>query len=482
MYKRNRQEWSKHLDFIILEELCLQAAFILASYARDRIFPYSRSIYRDLGIVLMLLDIVVLVFINTMHNVLKRGYLVEFIKTLRQCVVVFALANIYMFAVQRGGEYSRKALFVMLILHIVFSYVVRVAWKKIVLRFGKYAKNKDSMLVVVEPSLAEATIGRLNDRHMDGYRIAGVVLTGDDERTVIGGVPVVSTLDDAATYISREWVDSVYFNCPSADDKVRELADDCCSMGIPVHQQVAEIGYSGYKQFADKIGGATVLTTSISYVSPVNMMCKRAMDIIGGLFGSLAALIVMAIVGPMIKKASPGPLLFKQERIGLNGKRFMMYKIRSMYVDADARKQELMEKNRVSDGMMFKLDFDPRVIGNRIGENGEKITGIGDFIRRYSIDEFPQFFNVLIGQMSLVGTRPPTTDEWEKYKFHHRARLACKPGITGMWQVSGRSKITDFEEVVRLDTSYITNWSLSLDIKIMAKTIKVIFSKDSGGL
>ena len=127
--------------------------------------------------------------------------------------------------------------------------------------------------------------------------------------------------------------------------------------------------------------------------------------------------------------------------------------------------------------MMFKLDFDPRVIGNEILSDGTQKTGIGDFIRRYSLDEWPQFFNVLIGNMSFVGTRPPTIDEWVKYKYSHRARLAIKPGITGMWQISGRSDITDFEEVVRLDTEYILNWSFGLDIKIIFKTIWALLSK-----
>lgn len=145
-----------------------------------------------------------------------------------------------------------------------------------------------------------------------------------------------------------------------------------------------------------------------------------------------------------------------------------------MYMDAEERKKELLEQNRVKDGMMFKLDWDPRIIGNRILSDGTKKTGIGDFIRRTSLDEFPQFFNVLIGQMSLVGTRPPTVDEWEKYEFHHRARLACKPGITGMWQISGRSEITNFEEVVRLDTEYISNWSFGRDLKILFKTVVAV--------
>ena len=167
------------------------------------------------------------------------------------------------------------------------------------------------------------------------------------------------------------------------------------------------------------------------------------MDIVGGLVGCLFTLIIMIFVGPMIYIASPGPIFFAQERVGRNGRKFKMYKFRSMYMDAEERKKELMAQNKIDDGMMFKMDFDPRIIGNNVLPNGKKKTGIGQFIRKTSLDEFPQFFNILVGDMSLVGTRPPTLDEWEKYEPHHRARMSFRPGLTGLWQVSGRSNITD---------------------------------------
>ena len=136
-------------------------------------------------------------------------------------------------------------------------------------------------------------------------------------------------------------------------------------------------------------------------------------------------------------------------------------------MDAEEQKKKLMEQNKIKDGMMFKMDDDPRII-----------KGIGHFIRKTSIDEFPQFLNVLKGDMSMVGTRPPTLDEWEKYSPRHRIRMATKPGLTGMWQVSGRSNITDFDEVVRLDEKYIREWSFGLDIRIIFKTIGNMISGD----
>lgn len=137
-----------------------------------------------------------------------------------------------------------------------------------------------------------------------------------------------------------------------------------------------------------------------------------------------------------------------------------------------------MAQNKISDGLMFKMDFDPRIIGNKILPDGTRKTGIGEFIRKTSLDEFPQFINILLGDMSLVGTRPPTVDEWELYEPHHRARMSFRPGLTGMWQVSGRSNITDFEEVVKLDTQYISEWSLRLDVKILWKTVWSVLKSD----
>jgi lipopolysaccharide/colanic/teichoic acid biosynthesis glycosyltransferase len=344
----------------------------------------------------------------------------------------------------------------------------------------------------------------------------GIVLSNrDGTGESIGDIPVVASLKTAADYICRKWVDEVFvyptqladievhksttyksvegfINNSSSDiDKkdyevqieedeeqatVAALIESCRQMAIPVHIRLP-ISTIGARSFVEKVAGYDVLTTTANYASPLQLAIKRAMDIVGGIAGSLIALVVIAVVGPLIKKESPGPILFKQTRIGQNGKRFQILKIRSMYLNADERKAELMKDNRVADGMMFKLDWDPRIIGNKIVD-GKRVTGIGEKIRAGSWDEWPQFFNILRGDMSLVGTRPPTVDEWEKYKYHHRARLATKPGLTGMWQVSGRSKITDFEEVVKLDTEYINNWSIGLDIRILLKTVKAVFTKD----
>ena len=295
----------------------------------------------------------------------------------------------------------------------------------------------------------------------------------------IHGVDVVADAATAVRYICRTWVDEVLIVISDNQPYPKKLIDQLIETGVTIHLNLAKVSnISGKKQFVEQIGPYTVLTTTMNYASERQLLIKRVMDIAGGLVGCLLTGIIFIFVAPAIYISSPGPIFFAQERVGKNGKKFKMYKFRSMYMDAEARKAELMKENKLGDGKMFKMDFDPRVIGNKILPDGTKKTGIGDFIRRTSLDEFPQFFNVLKGDMSVVGTRPPLVSETELYELHHYARLSIKPGITGLWQVSGRSDITDFEEVVRLDREYIDNWNVGMDIKILLKTVAVVLKKD----
>ncbi len=193
-------------------------------------------------------------------------------------------------------------------------------------------------------------------------------------------------------------------------------------------------------------------------------MAKRALDIVGSSVGLVILGISYIFVAPLIKLDSKGPVFFVQKRVGKNGEIFNFYKYRSMYIDAEERKKELMKDNEMN-GLMFKMENDPR------------ITKVGKFLRKTSIDELPQFWNVFKGDMSLVGTRPPTEQEFKEYEAQHKCRLAMVPGITGMWQVSGRSNIKDFDEIVKLDMQYIDNWSIWLDIKILFRTLWVVAAR-----
>ena len=476
MYKRNAQGWSKHIDFMVLDVIVLQLCFIISFYIRHQYWVYSRHEYRTLGILLFIADFFVIVLNNSLHDVIKRGYAREAFEHIKHTVYVLLIVLIYFFTSQLGDVYSRFTLGLTFVFYVLFGYGARVLWKTI-LHHMSFKRERNNMLVVVTAENAEKILTSLLSDKQAGYEIKGVVIIENTNLKSVCGIPVVSDMKNAAQYIAKEWIDSVYIDGPVNDKKVVKLMDACAVMAVPTHYHVPYMSRSGVKRFSEKIGGTTVLTTAINYATPVQALMKRVFDIVAGIIGSIAALLIMAVIGPIIKIQSPGPILFKQERIGKNGKHIKIYKIRSMRMDAEEMKKDLMDQNRVKDGLMFKMDFDPRIIGNKILPDGTKKTGIGEFIRRTSLDEFPQFFNVLGGSMSTVGTRPPTIDEYENYHFHHRARMAVKPGITGMWQVSGRSEITDFEEVVRLDTEYIANWSIGLDLRILFKTVGVLFTR-----
>lgn len=337
-----------------------------------------------------------------------------------------------------------------------------------------------SLMIVTTKDIAASVVQNMKNHNYARFTISGIaVIDCDMVGSEINGIPVVANEENAAMYVCRQWIDEVLLVLSQDTPYPEKLMKEFAETGVTVHLNLAKTeNVLGKKQFVEKIGDYTVLTTTMNYASTKQLLVKRLMDIAGGLAGCLLTAIIFVFVAPMIYISSPGPIFFAQERVGKNGKKFKIYKFRSMYMDAEERKAELMKQNKMSDSKMFKMDFDPRVIGNKILPDGTKKTGIGDFIRRTSLDEFPQFFNVLKGDMSIVGTRPPLIGEVSEYELHHRARLAIKPGITGMWQVSGRSDITDFEEVVRLDTQYINEWNVGMDIKILIKTVLVVLRKD----
>ncbi len=481
MYKKESTGWFKHYDFILLDMICLQAAFLLAYIIRGfEGNPYSIVLYRNMAVFIAFADIVTLFFFETLKNVLKRGPYIEFMETVKHVVIVSALGVFYLYLVQDAQDYSRLMLGIMYVIYFFLTYTVRQIWKTILRRRMVIGGNRSLLIVTRADEAAEAVLN-LKKNNYEMFTLSGlVILDRDMTGQKIEGIPVVAGAADAPMYVCQEWIDEVLI-IPSVEEDplLQDLVHKFVESGVAVHLNLSrEVNIPGQKQIMEKVGNYTVLTTSMTFVSAKQLFIKRAMDIAGGLVGCLLTGIVFIFVAPAIYISSPGPIFFSQERVGKNGKKFKMYKFRSIYLDAEERKAALMAQNKLGDAKMFKMDFDPRVIGNKILPDGTKKTGIGSFIRSTSLDEFPQFFNVLKGDMSIVGTRPPLIGEVSEYELHHRARLAIKPGITGMWQVSGRSDITDFEEVVKLDTQYISNWSVGLDIKILLKTILVVFKKE----
>lgn len=486
MYRRISGGWVKHLDFMIWDMVSLQLAFVLGYWLRHGLVnPYGRELYRGVALFLGTADAVVLLMTGVLAGVLRRGMW----KELRSCLysaVVLALATMaYLFMMKLGEDCSRLVLVATFVFYFLLNLGGRLLWKA-VLRHHGGSRSSASMLVAANRDNLRQVLAQLRESPYGVPTVTGVVLldeAGPWHPETLEDLPVVANRDNLEDYICSNWVDELLVageegESPDQSQSLLRQLDKIAASGVVVHRIIAmDLQESGRTQLVENFAGYTVLTDSVKIVSLRQAVVKRTMDICGGLVGCLICGLAMLVVGPMIYIQSPGPIIFKQKRVGRNGKIFTIYKMRSMVMDAEAQKQALMKENRNADGMMFKLDFDPRIIGAKRLPDGRVKKGIGNFIRDWSIDELPQFFNVLKGDMSLVGTRPPTLDEWEKYHLHHRARMAFRPGITGLWQVSGRSKITDFDQVVKLDMRYISNWDVGLDLRILLETVKVVLGR-----
>ena len=481
MYKRKSKGWYKHKDFIFMDLVCMLLAFGIACIIRRGNLSYfwESRIYVYTMIFMLMADLLSIIVFEFYHGVLRRGYYQEMREVVKQIIILEMLAGLFLFSIDHGRNFSRLVLYLFAAIYVVLTYITRLILKKHI-KAQMAEGGEHSLYIVTSRDIAGKVIRNVREHNYNRYNINGLVIVDEDMTgQIIEGVPVVAGLQDAANYICQQWVDEVLINVAENLEFPQQLYEDILEMGMVVHMNLAKVKNStGQKQFVEKVGGYTVLTTTMNYATDRQILVKRLLDIAGGLVGCFFTGIIFIFIAPVIYISSPGPIFFSQTRIGENGRPFKMYKFRSMYMDAEERKAELMSQNKMSDGRMFKLDFDPRVIGNKVLPDGTHKTGIGEFIRKTSLDEFPQFWNVLNGTMSLVGTRPILQDELQQYELHHRARIAIKPGITGMWQVSGRSDITDFEEVVRLDTEYISNWNIGLDIKILFKTVGAVLKHE----
>lgn len=478
MYSKISNSWLKHLDFIILDIVMFQIAYIIGCVIRMGVAPlYLNQLYLNIGLIIILIDICVAFFTEPYHGIMRRGYFQEFKNVLKHVLMVFAGTIVFLYLTQKGQEFSRFVFLWFIPISMILIYAERICWKKWLLKHGRLLYTKQQMLVVTSRNEVESIIQHVEENLFNEFEIVGIAFVDGyaKENEEINGIPVVCDAEALPEYIQIRWIDAVLVGVKKKSMVPEGLIQTCVDMGVTVHNRLEDMEGWTRNQYINRICGYVVLTSSVRVTASRQIFMKRALDICGGIVGMILTGIITIFLGPAIYLASPGPIFFSQVRVGKNGKQFKIYKFRSMYMDAEERKKELMKQNEMQ-GLMFKMENDPRIIGS--GKDGSK-KGLGWFIRKTSLDEFPQFWNVLKGDMSLVGTRPPTVDEWNQYEPYHRARLAVKPGLTGMWQVSGRSDITDFEEVVKLDMEYIKNWNVGMDIKMILKTVLVVL-KGSG--
>ncbi|WP_142999233.1 sugar transferase, partial [Streptococcus gordonii] len=378
--------------------------------------------------------------------------------------LVFSIAITFTsFMLKEPFSISRRGMVYFFLINSLAIYLMDSIIKKYKQSIYSRFKNRKKLFLITATSRLEKAYERLTSSKYSTRELVGVTIM--DDTTFSQAQVAIVAPQDMVDFVTQEVVDEVFINLPSEDYDIGDLVSRFESMGIDVSVNLNAFDFLslGEKRIQE-VAGMSVVTFSTNFYKQTHVIAKRCLDIVGALFGLLVCGLVSIVLVPIIRKDG-GPAFFVQKRVGKNGRFFKFYKFRSMRVDAEEIKKELMEHNTMTGGM-FKMDNDPRV------------TPIGRFIRKTSLDELPQFYNVLIGDMSLVGTRPPTVDEYRNYTPEQKRRLSFKPGITGLWQVSGRSAITDFDEVVKLDLAYMDGWTIWRDIKILLKTIKVVFRKE----
>lgn len=462
----------KHYAFLFIDIAALVAALIFSNlirFKRLQLFTYG-NLYINVFLVALAACVMGNIALKLDRHIFDRGAYQEFVAVLKSSVCIVAVVFGYLYMSQEGINYSRLQLTYFIAIYFFISYIGHQLAKSAIGKYYKKSHSYKRIMLISSSDKVDQILEKFQETNNWYFDISYITIIDQDMKgSSIRGIPVIANQEDMLEASKNIALDGIFINISYKNQAffdVRKILHDFQSMGVVVHVNIDALELDVTDKVIENLGIFKVVSYASKLREPAQLVIKKCMDIAGGFIGSILTVVIGIFVGIAIKIESPGPVIFSQYRVGRNGRRFRMYKFRSMYVDAEQRKKELLEKNEMQ-GAMFKIEDDPR------------ITKVGKFIRKYSIDELPQFFNVLKGDMSLVGTRPPLVEEVEKYQIEQKRRLSVTPGMTGLWQTSGRSDIYDFDEIVKLDLEYIDKWSIGLDIKLLVKTI-VVCAKGSG--
>ncbi len=362
---------------------------------------------------------------------------------------------------------SRPFLFLFGIVGIVFLALERLAVRLIARKVRIRGFNFRTVVLVGDTPRARALARRIREHAWWGLRILCIVRENDDGGAVpdaVEGIPVLGSLADFPAILTANPVDEVILTVDRGQlEKFEDVFLRCEEMGVRTRLVLDFFPHVLARVELEEFEGTPLLTFSTTPDDGLALTAKRTLDVSLSILLGLVYLVPVLLAAILVRLSSRGPALFRQTRCGLNGRPFTLFKLRTMVDGADDRLTEVKDLNQ-HDGPVFKARHDPRV------------TPLGRLIRRLSLDEAPQFWNVLKGEMSLVGPRPPLPGEVSRYELWQRRRLSMKPGVTGLWQVSGRSEILDFEQWMELDLAYIDNWSIGLDLKILLRTVPAVLS------
>ena len=468
MYRKRKQ--LMEIAVCVVDAAAVLFSLLVAGLIRYQNMNALRSAEDIKGMcsIMILLHVTAFYFLKVYDGFFKRGRYRELLLSVKHNLILVAGGTLLGFSLKNDIFTSRLVMGYFFVINTTMIWLMHlfIRNRDRVLRFSQ--RKETSLLVVTTTNHLPEIVDRFHRSKETVWKIAGVVLLdGQPLPKGLKGLVELIPEDEEAylEYATQHVVDEVFIQVDEIQKRERLLKNmilEFEKMGIVVNLNLDlfDLGLEGERRVYN-LEQYQVLAFSSRLFDYRMVQIKRLIDILGALVGMVITVIVGVVLAPFLLLESPGPLIFCQKRVGVNGRVFHFYKFRSMYVDAEERKKELMAQNEVN-GLMFKMENDPRV------------TKVGNFIRKTSIDELPQFWNVLKGDMSLVGTRPPTLDEYQQYSYYQKRRISFRPGITGLWQISGRSDIKDFDEVVKLDLKYIDNWSLVLDFKIIFKTILVV--------
>ncbi len=362
---------------------------------------------------------------------------------------------------------SRPFLPLFAVLNTIFLVVERLTVRIVARKVRARGFNYRTVVIIGDTPRARSMARLIHDHPWWGLRLLGVVRerpASSEAGTTAGGLPVLGSLEDFPTILTSLPVDEVILAVDRGDvDQLEDVFLMCEEMGVKTRLILDFFPHVFAKVELEEFDGTPLLTFSTTPAETGALLVKRAVDVGLALVLGVVCLPLAALLALLIKLTSHGPVLFRQVRCGLSGRPFTFYKLRTMTEDAEERLSEVAHLNE-HEGPVFKSSHDPRV------------TRFGRLLRRFSLDEIPQLWNVLKGEMSLVGPRPPLPDEVARYEKWQRRRLSMKPGLTGLWQVSGRSDLPSFDQWMELDLAYIDNWSLTLDAKILLRTIPTVLS------
>lgn len=463
-----KQRLLQNYTILAVECVCIILSFILGVLTRGAevsFHSFSKSYITVIACILFFHLLSYYLF-DWNINIFKRGYYIELVAVFKYNLVLIFFLSFFLYITKLAEDFSRLMFGYFFCYNILFTYLGHLLLKKYFTSVYRTSSSSNKVFLITTSAYADEVCQRLTSASEWSFEITGIALMDQDVKgSSVHGIPVIAGKKDLFEQFKTKVVDEVFIHLPDySKEHIEDLIMNFESMGVTVHVNIDYFNNVIAHKTTEIFAGFTVLSYEASTFDYRRLFVKRIMDILGAIVGLAITIILTPFIALAIKLDSKGPVFFAQKRVGKNGRYFKLYKFRSMYTDAEERKKDLMAQNEM-DGPMFKVEHDPR------------ITKVGAFLRKTSLDELPQFYNILIGNMSLVGTRPPTVDEFNQYELYFRRRLSIKPGLTGLWQVSGRSDITDFKEVVKLDLEYIDNWSLTSDIRILLMTVWVVVMK-----